>query len=165
MKIEEIIQTYALALRDNDYEAMINLFAADAMIFSFQAGVQQPTVFFRNLFATTSRSAVKIKTVFFNEAKSEVAVHINLVALLDKQYPINMEVVDIFEFDSKNKIKTLRIILDTYPIRALKEKIAIQQHAAVGIQSFFRGYLAREKIKKLRRLKIVAQSSNVSVFP
>lgn len=127
MKTDEVIQTYARALRDNDYETIVSLFAEDAMVFSFQAGMQTPSKFFQHLFDTTSRSIVKVETVFFNKDKSKAAVHINLTALLCKQHPINLEVVDIFEFDSENKIKVLKIILDTYPIRALKEKITRPQ--------------------------------------
>jgi len=48
-----------------------------------------------------------------------------LESIWNKQVTIPFEAVDIFEFDQENKIKNLKIILDTYPIRKLKEKSAI----------------------------------------
>ena len=46
---DKIIRSYAQALKDNDYQAIIKLFSKDAKIFSFQAEEQPPSTFFQNL--------------------------------------------------------------------------------------------------------------------
>ena len=51
------------------------------------------------------------------------AAYLHLVAMWNKKYPIEFDAVDIFEFDLNNKIKVLKIVLDTYPIRVLKESL------------------------------------------
>lgn len=120
---ENVIRLYAQALKDNDYQAIINLFSKNARVFSFQAGEKSPSKFFQNLFQNSSRNKVEIKNIFFDSKnRKTVAAYIHLEALLNNKHPIKFEVVDIFEFDAKNKIKALKIILDTYPMRVLKEK-------------------------------------------
>jgi hypothetical protein len=44
-------------------------------------------------------------------------------AVWNEKFSLKFEAVDIFELDTENKIKTLRIILDTYPLRKLKEEV------------------------------------------
>lgn len=120
--MNNIIRTYAQTLENNDYQAIINLFSKDARIFSFQEGEQSPSAFFQNLFENSSRGKVEIKNVFF-DVKNEkiIAAYIYLKVMWNKKDTIEFEAVDIFEFDSENKIKELKIILDTYPIRVLKK--------------------------------------------
>ena len=121
--LESIINTYAQALKDNDYQTMISLFSREAKIFSFLAGEKSPPDFFKNLFENSYRTRVEIKNILFDsDNKRTVAAYICLEAIWKKQSTIQFEAVDIFEFDRENKIKTLKIILDTYPIRKLKEK-------------------------------------------
>ena len=38
-----IVKTYASALKDNDYKAIMCLFSEDAKVFSFQVGEQSPS--------------------------------------------------------------------------------------------------------------------------
>jgi len=121
---ENIIKSYARALKDNDYPAIMQLFSKDAKIFSFQVGEQPPSTFFQNLFENSSRNKVEVKNILFDVANTKIAAaYIHLEAMWNKKYPIEFEAVDIFEFDSENKINMLKIILDTYPIRTLKEKL------------------------------------------
>lgn len=123
MKIlESIIKTYAQALRDNDYQTITCLFSKNAKIFSFLAGEKSPPDFFQNLFENSRRTKLEIKNILFDlDNKKTVAAYIYLEAVWNKQLTLQFEAVDIFEFDRENKIKTLKIILDTYPIRKLKE--------------------------------------------
>jgi hypothetical protein len=123
--LERIIKTYAQALKDNDYQTMISLFSQDAQVFSFQVGEKSPSDFFQNLFGKSDRTKVEIKNIFFDlDNKKRAAAYIYIESIWNKQTPIPFEAVDIFEFDQENKIKSLKIILDTYPIRKLKEKSA-----------------------------------------
>jgi hypothetical protein len=117
-----IIKTYAQALRDNDYQTINRLFSKKAKIISFLAGEKSPPDFFKNLFENSRRTKVEIKNILFDlDNKKTVAAYIYLEAIWNKQSTLQFEAVDIFEFDRENKIKALKIILDTYPIRKLKE--------------------------------------------
>ncbi len=112
----DIIQSYCKALKANDYQTMISLFSEDAKVFMpFFAGEKPAPEFFQNLFKTSRRTKVELKNMFIGvENKTTVAAYIYL------QEKIGFEAVDIFEFNSENKITTLRIILDTYPLRKLQ---------------------------------------------
>lgn len=124
--LESIIRIYGQALKDNDYPTMINLFSKDAKVFSFFVGEKSPLDFFQNLFENSHRTKVEIRNILFDaNDKKIVAAYIYLEAVWNRQLTIPFEAVDIFEFDQENKIKNLKIILDTYPIRKLKEKTAV----------------------------------------
>jgi hypothetical protein len=102
---------------------MIDLFSKNDRFFSFLTGKKLPSDFFQNLFENTCRNKVEIKNLFLDSKnRKTVAAYIYLEAILNNEYPIQFEVVDIFEFDAENKIEVLKIVLDTYPIRVLKEK-------------------------------------------
>ena len=121
---ENSITSYAKALKDNDYKAMVTLFTRDAKVFSFLAGEQSPSKFFKSLFENSTRSKVEVKNVFYDIKNDHMAAaYLHLVAMWNKKYPIEFDAVDIFEFDLNNKIKVLKIVLDTYPIRVLKESL------------------------------------------
>jgi limonene-1,2-epoxide hydrolase len=123
--LENIVRTYCQALKDNDYQTIIRLFAKEAKIISFIAGEKSPLDFFQNLFSNSRRIKVEIKNILFDvDNKKIVAAYIYLEVIWNKQEVIQFEVVDIFEFDQENKIKNLKIILDTYPLRKLKERTA-----------------------------------------
>ncbi|HBL98836.1 TPA: hypothetical protein DDZ86_04300 [Candidatus Dependentiae bacterium] len=117
----DIIQSYCKALKANDYNVMISLFSKDATVFSFFAGEKSAAEFFQNLFKTSRRTKVELKNMFIGlENKSTVAAYIYLEAVWNEKFALQFEAVDIFEFNSENKITTLRIILDTYPLRKLQ---------------------------------------------
>jgi hypothetical protein len=121
--LENVIRIYGQALKDNDYQTMNSLFSKDAKVFSFFAGEKSPLDFFQNLFENSHRTKVEIKNILFDLYNKKIAAaYIYLEAIWNKQSTIKFEAVDIFEFDQENKIKNLKIILDTYPIRKLKEK-------------------------------------------
>ena len=120
---ENIIRTYAQALKDNDYQTIIGLFSKEAKVFSYQGGEKTPSIFFQSLFENSCRTKVEIKNILVDSENDKiVAAYIYIDTIWNKQTIIQFEAVDIFEFDKENKIKKLKIILDTYPIRKLKEK-------------------------------------------
>jgi len=117
----DIIQSYCRALKTNDYQTMISLFSKDAKVFSFFTGEKPAAEFFQNLFKTSRRTTVELKNMFIEvDNKPTVAAYIYLEAIWNEKFVLQFEAVDIFEFDSENKITTLRIILDTYPLRKLQ---------------------------------------------
>lgn len=120
-KYNNVIQCYAQALQKNDYPGIVKLFSKKAKIFSFLAGEQKPKIFFQNLFKNSFRRCVEIRNIFFDaNNKKMAAVYLHLDAVLNQKHAIIFDAVDLFEFDSQYKIKTLKIILDTHPIRTLK---------------------------------------------
>ena len=117
----DIIQSYCKALKTNDYQVMISLFSKDAKVFSFFAGEKPAPEFYQNLFKTSRRTKVELKNMFIGlENKPTVAAYLYLEAVRDEKFVLQFEAVDIFEFNSENKITTLRIIMDTYPLRKLQ---------------------------------------------
>jgi len=112
----DCIQTYCTALKTNDYHTIIGLFSKDATVFSYFAGETSAPKFFENLFKTSRRTNVELKNLFIGE-NATIAAYIHLEAIWNNKIVIQFEAVDIFEFDAEHKIKTLRIILDTYPLR------------------------------------------------
>lgn len=119
-RYSDIIQSYCRALKTNDYQAMINLFAKDATVISYVSGEKPALEFFQNFFKTSRRTKVELKNMFIGVGgKSTVAVYIYLENILNEKFAFNFEVIDIFEFNADNKITTLRIIRDTYPLRKL----------------------------------------------
>ena len=116
-----VIQSYCKALKANDYESMISLFSKDAKIFSLLVGEKSAPEFFQNLFKTSKRTNVELKNLFIgSENKPTVAAYIHLESVWNEKFELQLDAVDIFEFNSENKITTLRIILDTYPLRKVQ---------------------------------------------
>lgn len=61
---KDIIESYCHALKANDYQEMIRLFAEDAKVFSFFTGEKPAPAFFQNLFSTSRRTNVELKNMF-----------------------------------------------------------------------------------------------------
>ena len=109
----DIIKSYCNALQTNDYQAIINLFAKDAKIFSLFAGEKSAKEFFQNLFKTSRRAKVELKNTFIGvENKQTVAACIYLEEVRNEKIAPPLEAIDIFEFNAENKITKLRIILN-----------------------------------------------------
>lgn len=115
-----IIQSYSKALLVNDYQAMIGLFSSEAKVFGALAGEKPVPEFYQNLFKASSRTKVELKNMFITSGvKPSVAAYLYIEAVRSEGFIIKFECVDIFEFNSENKITTLRIIMDTYPFRKM----------------------------------------------
>ncbi|KKR96864.1 MAG: hypothetical protein UU47_C0006G0025 [candidate division TM6 bacterium GW2011_GWE2_41_16] len=99
---------------------MISLFSEDAKVFSFLVGEKSAPKFYQNLFKTSRRTQVELKNMFIGENKITAAAYLDIVAVRDEKFTVQFEAVDMFEFNAENKITTLRIIMDTYPLRKLQ---------------------------------------------
>lgn len=123
-KLEEVVKIYCQALLDNDYSDMIDLFAKNARISSYLAGDKSPFDFYQDLFANSRRTKVDLKNLFFDSKDKKILVaYIRIEAVWKEQFLIEFEAIDMFEFDKKNKVKSLKIILDTYPIKVLRSRL------------------------------------------
>jgi limonene-1,2-epoxide hydrolase len=120
--VKNIIQQYCRALQTNDYHAMIGLFSQDAKVISYFTGEKPAAEFFCNLFKTSRRTTVELKNLFI-DGNATIAAYVHLEAIWNEKSVIQFEAVDIFEVNSENKITTLRIILDTYPLRKLQAEL------------------------------------------
>jgi hypothetical protein len=112
--LESVIKIYGQALKDNDYQTIISLFSEDAKVFSLFAGEKSPSVFFQNLFECSHRTKVEIKNIFFDPHDEKIAAAYIYMEAMRNQHVIQAEAVDVFKFDHENKIKRLKIFLDTY---------------------------------------------------
>ena len=120
MKIESVIKLYCKCLVKNDLKVILSLFSADAIINSPKVKNETAPKFYAHLFKTSRRTKVSVKHIFYELSSNNL-----FAAWLDyegitggKASNICFECVDIFEFDTNNKIKQLTIIWDTYPVRS-----------------------------------------------
>jgi hypothetical protein len=117
---QKVIENYCRSLLNNDLKDILSLFAGNATVFSDLSGENSAADFFRKLFDMSTRKQVKLKNIFFSLDSKTVAVWIELDVIFSKQdYNLQFEAIDIFEFDNYGKISKLKIIRDTYPVRAM----------------------------------------------
>lgn len=115
---EEIIKQYLKALEAACYETIIDLFSNEAIVKSPLYGIMPASVFYKDLLGDTSSSKITLKNIFLSVTDENTsAAHFEYVWTLRDGKQVKFEVVDLFDFDQHNKIKQLKIIYDTYPIR------------------------------------------------
>jgi ketosteroid isomerase-like protein len=117
---KDICQQYLDALNESDLEKVLSLFTRDAVVSSPLYGEIPANTFYRDLFSDTKRSETKLLKIFDSTGDgSSVALHFRYTWTLQSGKVVEFECVDIFEVSSDGKHFTkLKIIYDTYPIRA-----------------------------------------------
>ena len=115
--IRENITRYLRALETADYERIIELFTANAMIVSPLYGRQPATTFYRQLGQDTRQSAIEILDVYQGQNTQNWAAHFRYHWTLTNGSKTIFDCVDLFEFDAAGKIALLRIIYDTQDAR------------------------------------------------
>lgn len=115
--IEKVIKSYCDCLVKNDFDRIMQLFAAQACIKSPLFSQKNANEFYFDLFKSSTRIKVDIKNLFCDVKEPNVfAAYLDYEGISkNKQYQFNC--IDIFEFDNSMKIKKLTIIWDTYPMR------------------------------------------------
>lgn len=78
-----------------------------------------PAEFYKVLFADTGRSETRFLNIFHSvSGNPDLALHFHYLWTLKNGKTVEFECVDVLEISSKsNKIKRLKIIYDTAPIR------------------------------------------------
>lgn len=113
-----IMRRYFDALQAGSYDAVMELFEKDALVYSPLYGRMQADRFYKELLAKTKSSKITLKDVFQNpENRSHAAAHFLYDWTLSDGTPAPFECIDLFEFSERNLIKSLKIIYDTQHVR------------------------------------------------
>lgn len=115
MKKETVMKAYLNALGKGNYEDIIRLFSADAVVFSPLKGRVDAKKFYRNLLNDTAKSRLRVLDTL--TGKKFNAIHFNYTWTLKNGKKTSFDCVDIFSFNKSNKIKKLVIIYDTHKVR------------------------------------------------
>lgn len=113
---KEILNQYLKFLEIANYEEIMSLFAADAVVNSPLYGRVKASNFYKDLLADTSSSKLTLKNIF-EGYQDTAAMYFEYVWTMKDGQIIKFEVMDVFDFDINNKIKNLTIIYDTHLIR------------------------------------------------
>ncbi|MFA5953259.1 MAG: nuclear transport factor 2 family protein [Candidatus Pacearchaeota archaeon] len=111
-----IIKKYFKFLESGDYKNMITLFSKNAIIFSPLYGKVSATKFYKDLFNDTNKSKIKLINIFSNKSSHLIGYFKYNWTLKNKSF-ISFYGTDIFSFNKNGKIKEVRIIYDTSPIK------------------------------------------------
>ena len=123
--ILDLCKNYLETLNSGDLESLLSLFDRGAIVDSPLYGEMSATDFYSDLFKDTSNSETKLLDVFesVNSAPT-IILHFNYKWTLKNKQVVEFECVDVIELtDEKDKIKKLKIIYDTHPIRNDFEKL------------------------------------------
>lgn len=115
--MEEVARRYLQALGDADYDALMQLFAADAKVVSPLYGEQPATKFYRELLLDTQDSRLTFLDVFTNAQQRKASLNFQYRWTMADGAIVEFDCVDIFEFDTDGKITKLKIIYDTAQTR------------------------------------------------
>lgn len=123
--IKEAIYSYFKGLETNDANAIMSVFAGNAMVHSPLYGDQLASVFYTKLLADTKQSDITLLNIFESvENKYTAAVHFKYHWILADGTPTHFECVDIFKFDETGKIADMTIIYDTAKLRPAFESLS-----------------------------------------
>ncbi len=123
-KFETIAHAYSHALANNDYAAIVNLFATDGVVSSPTYGNMAARDFYDNLFKKEVFREARIKNIF-RESNDPNTFALHLFLKADFPQMPNVQVndcIDILKVNDEGKISLLTIIFDTYPVRSALKK-------------------------------------------
>lgn len=110
---ETIAKKYLSCLEKASVEETLLLFAEDAVIESPLYGQMPARLFYTQLFADTMSSTLRLDGIFSEPTSSRILILFEYQWKLRNHQQVIFNVVDVLEFDSDNKITTLKIIYDT----------------------------------------------------
>ncbi|MFK0202422.1 nuclear transport factor 2 family protein [Streptomyces lavendulae] len=124
MTAAELVSAYLDALERADVEAVLRLFAPDAMVHSPLYGPKPATEFYPELFADTSRSHLTLLAVM--EGRNQQGTQlVSFWFHFDWRLPSGVaapfDVVDLAELSQDGRIAELRIVYDTVNVRPVFE--------------------------------------------
>ena len=119
MDKKEIANTYLEYLERGNIERLIALFDENGIVDSPIYGIKKADEFYRELNDDTSNSELHLKGIFEQNVSNDLALYFTYKWTLKNNQKVQFDVVDIIEFDTKNKIKKLKIIYDTVLARKL----------------------------------------------
>lgn len=116
--LKEIAGKYIDYLQEGELKSIIGLFAENGMVTSPVYGTKDAKAFYTGLFEDTNQSELFVKGVFEDDSSRRVALYFEYKWTLKNGNLVVFDVVDILEFDNRNKINHLKIIYDTVKSRA-----------------------------------------------
>lgn len=119
MDKKEIANTYLEYLERGNIEQLIALFDENGIVDSPIYGIKKADEFYRELNDDTSNSELHLKGIFEQNESNDLALYFTYKWTLKNNQKVEFDVVDIIEFNAKNKIKKLKIIYDTVLARKL----------------------------------------------
>lgn len=123
MNKNEIAKKYLNYLEKGNIEKVIDLFDENGIVESPIYGIKKADQFYRELNNDTSNSELHLKGVFEQNDSNNLALYFTYKWTLKNNQKVEFDVVDIIEFNSKNKIEKLKIIYDTVLSRKLVDKL------------------------------------------
>lgn len=113
----DFINSYFKALEAKNYELMLSLFSDDACVHSPLYEEVNAKSFYKNLFAQTSESKIKVLETFEGNKPKTRAVHFTYEWSLKNDSSVEFECVDVFYTNDEGKITKLVIIYDAKEAR------------------------------------------------
>ena len=119
MSVRDLCTAYLAGLDVGDLDAVLALFAPDAVVVSPLYGTQPARDFYAALFADTAVSDTTLLTLFdSSDTGGAVALHFRYGWTLADGTPVTFEVVDVIELTpARDAFAKLTIIYDTAPLR------------------------------------------------
>lgn len=108
---------YLKYLENNTIEALLGLFAAEAIVHSPIYGSKPAKEFYKILGSDTSNSSLTFINSFENNEMNSFALYFDYEWTLKNGKVVSFDVVDIIQCDTKGKIVDLKIIYDTHLTR------------------------------------------------
>lgn len=123
MIYKNIIKQYCELLQKNDIATAINLFTKNAQIISPTLGTQTIEEFLAFI-DKTKRTNVTINELFTSQLNHKrIAAYITVTSLWQNVHKVQIDAIDIFEFDENNKIKRVEMYYDSYAMRGFLENL------------------------------------------
>ena len=113
MTKREIAKKYIEFLSIGDVAEIVNLFAENGKVSSPIYGEKQAGKFYKELSEDTITSELKLKGIFEDADSDRIALYFEYKWTVKSGKIVEFDVVDILDFDGKNKIIELKIIYDT----------------------------------------------------
>jgi len=123
MEKSKIAKKYLEYLESGNTEKIIGLFSEQGIVESPIYGIKKADAFYRKLHNDTSNSELHLKGIFEQSNSNDVALYFSYHWTLKNNQNVDFDVVDIIEFDTKYKIKKLKIIYDTVISRKLVNEL------------------------------------------
>lgn len=123
MTKREAALKYLDYLQQGNINKVVELFSADGVVDSPIYGIKTANEFYPQLNNDTKNSELKLKGIFEQQDSHNLALYFTYHWTLKNNDKVKFDVVDIMEFDSQNKIKTLKIIYDTVASRRIVERL------------------------------------------
>jgi hypothetical protein len=114
----QIVALYLQALHASDLATILSLFAKEATVHSPFLGKMTPGLFFKKVFESSSQSDITVYDILESVRGERRAVgYFHYSWTLHDGTKVDFDCADVFEFDGAEKIASLIILYDTYPIR------------------------------------------------